>query len=1128
MKNQKMHYFRQKCVYFLILALVLTISNLFVFLPKEARAVRADGLTCGSTITTDVTFTADLDCSGTGSQGLLIGADNITIDGNGYTIDGTYNTPATEFTDPNVQFGVANVNFSHVTIKNLHVKNFFYGIVELGSPSAISNITIENNIITNDAKYDLSFVFPIAISLYASDQNLISGNQIEGFSTGMNLTLATNSDISDNSIIAGSGSAIAADTDSTSTSSVANNFIKWYSQALALSGVDVGSSASVSGNTFLFNDSDTGGGTNINFANNLSLHNIENSMIFIQTPPDKNLQLGDTANFTFDLRDEAQALCPDCSYSLTTSPSEIITSDQVGSTVTGSFVPSKEGTYSLQIVANDTHGNTAKRNMLFYVDSAGASSLATAQTIFYFRPNVDPVHGQPKGRDERSFLLTPPTQVEQEQCSQWVLNSIDELPDYPFSVITEQNIDFWHRESRNSNAYIRSAAGAELSHAITKSTVYVFENVDFSGLVWNMDYPIYWYSVVFEFGKPFQGFTDPFIQSTPAQPSIDTITHTYVTTPAIKYFSNPDALLLAANPSAAGSPLATLTLDGSNILGNGSSHSVNVTLDNYKYPFSTAMTEINSDGTATLVVDNLTAEETFSSVDMSIVPDSGYVDVAIQDWNVGAGGNYYKRWTETSSLRNTHADHSIADMAPLTFYNILVDGKIYTTIFSDLAGTLTFDYNGGYSAHTFEVTGTNLGVVETDVRAVGDYRLNLSGRQPTDDVTVTITTDGKTAVSPATLTFTSGDWFVPQDVDVSTDICGPDSSTLTLTFSSADLVYDGLTFDINVDILPCRSGGDLTFTGLNSLAINGGALTTSSLEVILNIFSQTAATMRISNDPNFTNSDWEYISSTKNWTLTSGEGEKTVYAQFKNSAGIPSQVLTASILYQPSATLPVTPPVAPQPAYLILHGSEPAGSLPSGVQIGSLIKSEDVSAVYFVGQDNRRHAFPDETVFFSWFVDFSGVKTISAGTLAAIPLGSNVTMRPGTYLIKIQSDPKVYAVEPYGVIRWITTEQIAVDLYGSVWNGLVRDVAPAFFINYQVGLDISASVHPTGSLIQYTGSSDIYYIDNGLKRLIPALSVFNADLFQDKFVDKNISSAISYDSGQDMTAVPIETLMTLR
>ncbi|MBN1584820.1 hypothetical protein JW899_00420, partial [Candidatus Uhrbacteria bacterium] len=92
---------------------------------------------------------------------------------------------------------------------------------------------------------------------------------------------------------------------------------------------------------------------------------------------------------------------------------------------------------------------------------------------------------------------------------------------------------------------------------------------------------------------------------------------------------------------------------------------------------------------------------------------------------------------------------------------------------------------------------------------------------------------------------------------------------------------------------------------------------------------------------------------------------------------------------------------------------------------GSLFKAEGSPAVYYYGRDGRRYGFPDSRTFFTWYGNFDNVRTVGASVVAAIPLGGSVTYRPGTRLVKITSDPKVYAVARGGVLRWVRSEVVA-------------------------------------------------------------------------------------------------------
>ncbi len=131
------------------------------------------------------------------------------------------------------------------------------------------------------------------------------------------------------------------------------------------------------------------------------------------------------------------------------------------------------------------------------------------------------------------------------------------------------------------------------------------------------------------------------------------------------------------------------------------------------------------------------------------------------------------------------------------------------------------------------------------------------------------------------------------------------------------------------------------------------------------------------------------------------------------------------------------------------------GLLMSAVQpAGTLIKGS-LPAVYYVGNDGKRYVFPNDKVYFSWYQDFSQVVTVTDSELASYVIGGNVTYRPGVRLVKIQSDPKVYAVSRGGVLRWITTEALAARLYGADWNKMIDDVPDSFFVNYTTGEPIA-------------------------------------------------------------------------
>ena len=87
-----------------------------------------------------------------------------------------------------------------------------------------------------------------------------------------------------------------------------------------------------------------------------------------------------------------------------------------------------------------------------------------------------------------------------------------------------------------------------------------------------------------------------------------------------------------------------------------------------------------------------------------------------------------------------------------------------------------------------------------------------------------------------------------------------------------------------------------------SMAINGGAAKTASINVTLNLAINGSSQMRFSNSSNFTGVSWEDYHPTKDWILTAGEGLKTVFAQFQDAAGN-SYPVTDAIYLDPNAPL---------------------------------------------------------------------------------------------------------------------------------------------------------------------------------------------------------------------------------
>jgi len=188
----------------------------------------------------------------------------------------------------------------------------------------------------------------------------------------------------------------------------------------------------------------------------------------------------------------------------------------------------------------------------------------------------------------------------------------------------------------------------------------------------------------------------------------------------------------------------------------------------------------------------------------------------------------------------------------------------------------------------------------------------------------------------------------------------------------------------------------------------------------------------------------------------------------------------------------------------------------TSIAAGDLIKTNSSSAVYYVGADMKKNVFPDSTTYFSWYSDFSSVTVVSQDEFNALSWGGNVVMRPGTKLVKIQSDPRVYAVEPGGKMKHIPSEAVAISIYGADWAKRVVDISDTVFVSaYDKNPTELTTAFPAGSLVK-DGGAAVYYFDGTNYRKIANEAAFYANRFSfDNLV--TTTSAITA-SGSDVTS----------
>ena len=141
-----------------------------------------------------------------------------------------------------------------------------------------------------------------------------------------------------------------------------------------------------------------------------------------------------------------------------------------------------------------------------------------------------------------------------------------------------------------------------------------------------------------------------------------------------------------------------------------------------------------------------------------------------------------------------------------------------------------------------------------------------------------------------------------------------------------------------------------------SLGINSGANFVDNQNVNLTLSASDAhlSEMRISNSSDFSGSFWQEYSTSTNWTLTAGDGTKTVYAQFRDLVGNTSDVVSASII------LDETKPVVD----FVAFSSTPikAGAITTTVTFADSPAGMDTTVlptVYFVSENGRTGNFSE-------------------------------------------------------------------------------------------------------------------------------------------------------------------------
>jgi len=161
---------------------------------------------------------------------------------------------------------------------------------------------------------------------------------------------------------------------------------------------------------------------------------------------------------------------------------------------------------------------------------------------------------------------------------------------------------------------------------------------------------------------------------------------------------------------------------------------------------------------------------------------------------------------------------------------------------------------------------------------VGDGSITVSWETAPDAVTYKVYRTSELSQKSRCIAETADTFYVDTDVIIGR----------TYYYSVSSVIEGGLEGEKSEEIAAVPM--------LYSILINGGSDYTGSLGVTLTLTAPvTTDLMKIGNDSTLSGAVWETFTPVRSWSLDEGDGEKTVYAMFRDESGSLSPVVSSSI-----------------------------------------------------------------------------------------------------------------------------------------------------------------------------------------------------------------------------------------
>nr|WP_275974099.1 Calx-beta domain-containing protein [Argonema galeatum] len=295
--------------------------------------------------------------------------------------------------------------------------------------------------------------------------------------------------------------------------------------------------------------------------------------------------------------------------------------------------------------------------------------------------------------------------------------------------------------------------------------------------------------------------------------------------------------------------------------------------------------------------------------------------------------------TDKSSLIFTSANWNLDQTVTIIGQDdFIVDGNIAYNIITAKSTSADTNYNNldvadvpvtntdnDNAGITITQSGGNTNIIEGG--ATDSYDIVLTS-QPTSDVTIAINNGTQTGTSPTTVTFTSANWNIAQNITVigiNDNVTeGNHSGTISHTATSSDANYNGIAIlDVTANITDNDNAGiTITQSGGNTNIIEGGA--TDSYDIVLTSQPTSDVTIAINNGTQTGTSPTTVTFTSANWNIAqnitvigindnvtegnhSGTISHTATSSDANYNGIAISDVTANITDNDNAGITITP-----------------------------------------------------------------------------------------------------------------------------------------------------------------------------------------------------------------------------